>query len=207
MRAIVLHPYMGATISIVLEVVAALVPFGWGIDGLEAVARYSGRAGLLWFGLVFLISPMHRFAPGDLTRLALRQRRNVGLAFGYHHFVHLAFLLTYVSVSGKGINVARTLPGIVGYVFLFVMMATSSDEMVTRIGRRNRRRLHLTCLWYLWFIFLLTYVVRLVGMAPNVGGGTIEFVVCISFVLALAFARISAFAVSRRASASVAVAG
>jgi DMSO/TMAO reductase YedYZ heme-binding membrane subunit len=145
--------------------------------------------GLMWFALIFSISPWHYFAPSELTRMALRRRRHLGLAFGYHHLVHLALLLTYLGASGHGLNMSRAAGGMVGYVFLVVMMATSSDAAVRRLGPTNWKRLHRTGLWYLWIVFVLTYVPRLQGKVAIAGGGQAEYVACISLVFALAALR------------------
>jgi len=199
-RAVFEHPYRFVAIALALEAVAALALFGSGVEGLQAVARFSGRVGLFWFALVFSIAPLHHFLRSDWTRLAMRRRRHLGLAFGVHHLVHLAELLVYLQVSGNPLDPSRAAGGMLGYVFLVAMMATSSDAAVARLGAGNWKRLHRTGLWYLWIVFLITYSSRLAGKVPNAGGGTAEFVVCISVVLALAALRAAALVSKRRSS-------
>jgi DMSO/TMAO reductase YedYZ heme-binding membrane subunit len=202
LRPLLLHPYRFAALALVLEAVAAVAMFGTGVEGLQALARYSGRAGLLWFALVFSIAPLHRLAPGEWTRLALRRRRSLGLAFGAHHLVHLVELLTYLEVSGKGFDVSRAAGGMVGYAFLVAMMLTSTDKAVARLGAKNWKRLHRTGLWYLWIVFLLTYLPRVRGQRPTAGGGPLEWSVCLAIVVALAALRLAAFTARRRSLAS-----
>jgi sulfoxide reductase heme-binding subunit YedZ len=205
LRAILLHPYGAAATAIAIEAAVAFAAFGTGVDGLQALARYSGRAGLVWFALVFSISPWHQLARSQTSKLALRRRRHLGLAFGSHHLAHLAFLVTYNAAAGNELAFSRIAAGGLGYAALVVMMATSTDAAVARLGSKAWKRLHRTCLWYIWHIFFLTYAGRLAGTIPNPGGGTVEFLVCISIVLGIAGLRAAAFATrSRRRNTAVA---
>ncbi|MFN2378237.1 MAG: hypothetical protein ABR538_17035 [Candidatus Binatia bacterium] len=187
--ALLRHPFRFATLALLLEAAVAVGGFGWNLDGLQAVTRYSGRVGLLWFALVFSISPLHRLRPREWTRLALRRRRQLGLAFGYHHLVHLALVLSYLQASGRDLDPSRAAGGVLGYVLVVAMMLTSSDAAVATFGAHNWRRLHRAGLWYLWVAFLLTYLPRLQGKVENAGGGMAEFTACISLVLAIALLR------------------
>ena len=198
MRAVLEHPFRAATLSLLACALAALLLHGDGVEGLQALARYTGRAGFLWFALVFSISPWARLAPGDLARAALRARRGLGLAFGYHHFVHLAALLVYLRASGHELNAGRAAGGMVGYAVLALMMATSSDAAVRRLGPANWRRLHRAGLWYLWIVFLLTYLPRLLGKVPDAGGGPVEFTLAVALLAAILGLRVAAWRFARR---------
>jgi len=197
LRAILEHPFVAATLSLAACAVFALLLHGSGLDGLQALARYTGRAGLLWFAFVFSIAPWHRLAPSDRSRAALRARRRLGLAFGSHHFVHLAALLAYLAASGRELDTGRAAGGVAGYVVIALMMVTSSDAAVRRLGASNWRRLHRGGLWYLWIAFALTYAPRLFGQAPDAGGGMAEFVPCALLLVAIAGLRITAVLRSR----------
>ena len=199
MQLLLLYPYRVAAIAIAIEAIAAFGAFGTGIDGLQALARYSGRASMLLFAMIFAIAPWHRLARSETSKLALRRRRHLGLAFGSHHLVHLAFLITYNAAAGNEITLDRAAVGVLGYLAIVVMMATSTDAAVARLGAKNWKRLHRTCLWYIWLVFFLTYASRLAGKVPNPGGGTLEYVACVSIVLGVATLRIAAFATRRRA--------
>lgn len=194
MQALLRHPLRFVVACLAAEAAIAFAWFGTGVEGLQAVARYSGRLGLFWFGLAFLAGPWHRLAPSPLSRLALRNRRRVGLAFGVHHLVHLGWLLAYLSAAGQALDPARAAGGLVGYVVLVAMMATSTDAAVRRLGRSRWQRLHRSGMWYLWVAFLLTYVPRLQGKVPNAGGSAAEFVACLAVVVALGGLRLLALA-------------
>lgn len=193
MTALLQHPFRFVAVFLVAEAALAFAAFGAGAEGLQAVARYSGRLGLFWFGLAFAASAWHRLAPSPLTRLALSRRRQLGLAFGVHHLVHLGWLLAYLSAAGKALDPARAAGGLVGYVLLVAMMATSTDAAVRWLGRRRWQRVHRLGLWYLWIAFALTYVPRLQGKVPDAGGGTAEFVACLLVIAALGSLRLAAF--------------
>lgn len=198
MRYFLDHPSRFVPVALAVEGLAAIVGFGTGIDALQAFTRYSGRMGLAWFAVVFLVTPWHVFAPGELSRTALHARRQLGLAFGWHHLAHLAILLTYLHESGHELNLARAAGGMLGYAFLIAMMATSTDAAVRRLGPANWRRLHRTGLWLLWIIFLLTYVPRLQGKAASAGGNMTAYVASTSVIVAIAAARFAAFVARRR---------
>lgn len=156
----------------------------------QAVTRYTGRAGLVWFALIFTLAARHRFAGGPVLDDALR----VLVAFGVHHTVHLALLLTYLHAAGHPIVFARAAGGMVGYALLYAMIATASDRARLRMGPFRWKALHEISLWYLWIVFVLTYVPRLQGKVENAGGGTIEFVAAMTLLVALAAYRATALA-------------
>ena len=204
--AVVRHPYLIAAASLAFCAIAASVAFGTGIEGLQAVTRYTGRAGLFLFGFVFALAPWRRLWPSPFVNAAFRERRHFGLAFGAHHTVHLALLASYLARSGAPVHLSRIAAGALAYLALFVMMATSTDSAVRRIGAARWRTLHRTCLWYLWLVFVLTYVPRILGTAQNAGGGMAEFIFCLIVLFALATLRLAAFSTKKiRAHPSAAV--
>jgi sulfoxide reductase heme-binding subunit YedZ len=201
-RALLRHPFVAVAAVLAVEATVSLLAFGAGIEGLQALTRYSGRVGLLIFAVVFACGPLMRLSPGPLLRAVVSRRRQLGLAFGAHHLAHLAILLAYLRASGRDLDPARAAGGVLAYVVLLVMMGTSSDASVRALGPANWRRLHLAGLWYFWFAFLLTYVPRLQGRVPEAGGGMGEFVACASLVAGLAALRLASMAAGRRAGTS-----
>lgn len=198
LRAFVEHPFAGAVLLLAAEVAAAVLLFGTGIDGMQAAARYSGRFGLLPFALVFAAGPLARLRPGPLVKRAVARRRQLGLAFALHHFVHLALLVAYLHAAGKAFDPARAAGGALGYAFLAVMAATSNDASVRALGPSRWRVLHRIGAWYLWVAFLMTWVPRLQGQVEGAGGSPAAWAAGLAVVLALALLRGAAFAASRR---------
>src|SRR5205085_5777919 len=116
------------------------------------------------------------------------------LGFGVHHTVHLALLLSYLRAAGHPLDLSRAAGGMLGYVALFAMMATASGAARERLGSARWCAFHQAALWYLWIVFVLTYVPRVLGKLPNAGGGPFEFYSCLSLLVMLAVMRIGAFA-------------
>jgi methionine sulfoxide reductase heme-binding subunit len=189
-RAVAAHPYRFAALSLVACAVAALVGYGSGIDGLQAVTRYTGRAGLFWFAVVFVMAGSHRFSGDDDTGRALTITRG----FALHHTVHLGLLLTYLRASGHDIQLSRAAGGMLGYVLLYATVATSTAAAADRIGISRWRAFHQAGLWYLWIVFVLTYLPRILGKLPGAGGGPIEFLACMTLLMLIAATRLGALA-------------
>lgn len=191
MPTLLQRPFLTATASLAACALFAFLGFDSGVDRLQAFARYTGRAGLLWFALVFAVAPMHGLAPGPLTRIAMRRRRRLGLAFAYHHGVHLAALLTYLRASGHELDPGRAAGGMAGYVAIALMAVTSNDAAVRRLGARTWKMLHRGGLWYLWLVFGLTYGPRL-GRAETTAADAAIFTAALILLAALALLRVGA---------------
>jgi len=187
-RVLADHPYRCAVVSLVACALAAWAGYGAGMEGLHALTRFTGRAGLWWFAVIFVLAAKHRFADAAQARDGLR----IVLGFGLHHTVHLALLLAYLHASGHSLNVSRAAGGMFGYVLLFAMMATANESARERLGATRWRTLHQASLWYLWIVFVLTYLPRVLGKLPDVGGGPLEFAAGLSLLAALALYRLGA---------------
>ena len=188
LRAFAGHPYRYAALSLFACALAAYAGYGSGIEGLQAVTRYTGRAGLLWFSILFVLAAEHRYADTNRARQALAIVRG----FAVHHAVHLVLLLSYLEASGHPLVVSRAAGGMLGYVLLFAMAAASTDTARRRIGSTRWKALHQLGLWYLWIVFVLTYLPRLEGKLPDAGGGPKEFAACMLLLVVLAAFRVAA---------------
>jgi methionine sulfoxide reductase heme-binding subunit len=194
-RLLIRHPFRVAVLSLALCAMLAVAGFGTGIDGLQAVTRYTGRVGALWFALLFALSPWHALAPSPTSRLALVRRRSIGLAFGLHHGVHLALLLAYVRASNDAALSAAATLGALAYLFLLLMIVTSTDAAVARLGRSAWRRLHRAGLWMLWLVFFLTYLSRFERVAAGETSLQIEWLVPFAALALALIVRVRAFSV------------
>ncbi len=186
------HPFRIATILLVAVIGGALLSYGLTVDGAQAVARYTARLSFLIFALVFSISAGHRFFRSGLSAALLANRRRLGLTFAYVHFVHLACVGMYVWLSGASPQPIRLAGGALAYALLAAMAATSNDAAVKKLGHKNWKRLHTTGVYYLWFVFFMTYFPRLQGALPGVGGGMAEFIPLFVLLLAILGFRLAA---------------
>lgn len=191
MSALLQRPFFFASASLAACALLAFAGFDPGVEALRAFARYTGRAGLAWFALVFALAPLQRLAPGRLPPAAMRRRRQLGLAFAYHHAVHLAALLVYLRASGQELDPVRAAGGVAGYVAIALMAATSNDAAVRRLGAKGWKRVHRGGIWLLWLVFALTYGPRL-GRAGNSAADVAVFAGALALLGALAALRAAA---------------
>ncbi len=113
----------------------------------------------------------------------MRERRGLGLAFAAAHFVHLAALSAFFAISGDAPPVVTLVGGGLGYLGIAALVATSTDTAM-RAMRGNWLRLHRTVTWYIWAIFLLSYVRRAVA-AP-------EFILPVALLIVAAAVKLAA---------------
>ncbi len=76
------------------------------------------------------------------------------------HLIHgCAIVSLFTAFPGAYQTNAITLAGGgLGFVFIALMAATSSDAAFQKLGRARWTLLHRTGIWYLWFIFAFTFV-------------------------------------------------
>lgn len=173
-------------------VVLALLNHGWTIEGLQAVARYSGRLSLFVFSLIFLL---HNRPAGLLTRLLSDK---YFLIFAIAHGVHLVELLAFVYFSGAELIPYRLAGGMLAYALIFIMPWMHERFTQGQVTERRYKQLSLVYLYYVWFIFVMTYVPRVMGTLPNVGGSYGEFVALLGWVFFMLGIKVSQlFAKSR----------
>lgn len=136
-------------------------------------ARWTARAALPLFLIAFTTRAMAQFWPGASTRALLRRRRQWGLGFAVAHFIHLGALGYYVTraapvaerLSGFQLFV-ENVGGVVVFVFITLMAATSNDAAVRHLGRWWRR-LHVTGAYAIWGAFTLAYTGRFTDGDPD----------------------------------------
>ncbi len=132
-----------------------------GVDGWRALVRLSAQASLLFFVAAFAASSLRVFRRTPLTAWLLVNRRYVGLSFAASHTIHLLGIVALALTWPEFERGPETLIfGGLGYVFLYAMVATSFDGAVAWLGRRRWYQLHRTGMYYLWGIFMLSYVPR-----------------------------------------------
>jgi methionine sulfoxide reductase heme-binding subunit len=119
-------------------------------------ARYTARLSFPLFVTVFLSTPWNQLAPSAASRFVAKRRRSFGLAFATAHTIHLGALATYLQVVGEHPAPQRLAVGGAAYLGMFLMVATSTDGAVRRLGR-HWRTLHRVGLYLLWFVFAFTY--------------------------------------------------
>ena len=139
---------------------------GFSEEGVRSVVRSSAQIAVVTFSLAFAASSLRRVWASDLSAWLLRSRRHVGVGFGIAHVVHLGALVTLgVAFPDPFVSELDALTiggGGLAYLLLAAMMATSFDRPAAWLGRKRWKRLHTVGSYWLWVIFLQSYVGRVV---------------------------------------------
>jgi sulfoxide reductase heme-binding subunit YedZ len=153
-------------LGLLLVTVAVLAHDGTGETGLRAVVRVTALTSLLLFAAAFTASALQRLLRALLSRWLLANRRYLGVSFAVSHGVHLLAVLALSRlVPDFRANPTTVVFGGLGYVFIAAMTATSFDRTAAWLGARAWKRLHTVGVYYLWFIFFVSYAPRL-GTSP-----------------------------------------
>lgn len=156
-------PIVGWSSLLILVMVGAILAVrGCGDAGLRTTIRATAFTSLLLFTAVFTASSFHQTWPSTSTRWLLRNRRYLGVSFAVSHFTHLAGIVALAStVPAFRLQAVTVIGGGLAYVFIVAMTATSFDRTAAWLGPRAWRALHRTGAYYIWLIFLVTYLPRL----------------------------------------------
>jgi hypothetical protein len=165
--------------------ILAVINYGATLETLQAVTRFSGRVSLGIFSLIFLFQT-HRF-----VKLKNILSEKYFLIFAIAHGIHLLQLLTFIFTSGNELLPIRLVGGMLAYVLIFVMPYIQHLVEMKRIDESHLKRINLIYLYYVWFIFFMTYYPRVSGSLSNVGGTYKEFVILLAWVMFMLGIKIS----------------
>ncbi|MBK8290619.1 MAG: hypothetical protein IPK96_06355 [Flammeovirgaceae bacterium] len=154
----------------------AVINYGATLETLQAVTRFSGRASLAIFSLIFLFQK-HQYI--KLTSILSDKYYSI---FAIAHGIHLIQLLAFVYLSGNELIPIRLAGGFLAYVLIFAMPYVQYQFDLNKISLKAFSRLNLIYLHYVWFIFFMSYLPRVRGQLPDVGGSYSEFVVLLAWV-------------------------
>lgn len=174
--------------TLIIEVgiaLLAVINYGATLESLQAVTRFSGRASLLIFSLIFL------FQNHKHLNVKTILSEKYFLIFAIAHGIHLVELLSFVYLSGTPLIPIRLAGGFLAYVLIFIMPYMQSLFDRNKISLKAFSSLTLIYLYYVWFIFFMSYLPRVRGTLPNVGGSYSEFVVLLAWVSLLMGIKIS----------------
>jgi len=165
--------------TLIIEVgiaLLAVINYGATLESLQAVTRFSGRVSLAIFSLIFL------FQKHQYLNVKLILSEKYFLIFAISHGIHLIQLLTYVYLSGNELIPIRLAGGFLAYVLIFIMPYVQHLFEQSKISMKQYSTLTLIYLYYVWFIFFMSYLPRVRGELPHVGGSYSEFVVLLAWV-------------------------
>jgi hypothetical protein len=168
----------------VLVAVWAVMAYGWDLDGLQATTRFSGRLSLVLFSIIFLFSERNQ----SLTRPVLSDKPYT--AFAIAHGIHLIELLFFVWISKQELIPYRLDGGFLAYALIFIMPYVHHQYSNGAITKKKFRNIHIAYIYYVWLIFFMSYLPRVLGKLPNVGGSYPEFVALLAWVCMLLGAKV-----------------
>lgn len=188
--------FRNAVISVILLecLVAAFAFYHYGqtLEALQAVTRYSGRVSLFIFSIMFLLLPKHE---STLERLLSPRPFFI---FALAHGIHLVELLTYVYLSGNELIPIRLAGGFLAYALIFAMPVVKQYALAGKLTVGKYKIFQTLYLYYVWFIFFMSYLPRVQGKLPDVGGQYWEFVVLLAWVCMMLGMKLSAILLVKR---------
>jgi hypothetical protein len=158
-----------------LIILFSVVQEGTTLEALHVITRFSGRLSLLAFSLILLLYDRRGVIRLDIAFLL----------FAVLHGIHLVELLFYVRLSGVELIPIRVFGGFIAYALIFAMPFLVTRTEQGKLSIKNFHRVETIYFSYVWLIFFLTYLPRVMGTLPNVGGSFTEHVILFSWVIIL----------------------
>lgn len=152
------------TVGLSLLYFALLYYFG-GFDETTTrqAIRMSARVAVVLFCVAFGASAFHRLVKNGFSFWLLMNRKYFGISFAILHLIHLGFLLVLQQNFHPVFNMAKTislLGGGLAYVFVVLMLLTSFEFFSKYLTRKQWKILHTAGGYWIWFIFIRSYVKR-----------------------------------------------
>ena len=151
-----------------------IINYGWNVEGLQATTRFSGRFSLLIFSVLFL-----SHSPSAIYPWMSKKPFHI---FALAHGVHLVELLTFLYLSGTPVILYRVAGGFLAYSLIFLMPIFADRLEQGRFTEKKFVLARIVFQYFVWGIFFLTYLPRVRGSLPNVGGSYLEHVVLLGWV-------------------------
>jgi methionine sulfoxide reductase heme-binding subunit len=153
-----------AAVLLLILITANLLQHEFTEEFVRIVIRITARCSVALFLLAFTASSLRALWPTRLTAWQLQNRRYLGVAFAVSHFTHLAALFTLGACFPRPfideLNAVTLVGGGLAYLFLTLMTITSFVGPRRAIGERAWKILHTLGSYYIWLIFLNSYLSR-----------------------------------------------
>ena len=162
-------------ISIVL--ISVLID-GNSLTALQTITRFSGRLSLFLFSVIFLL-----YDKPQTINIWLSQK--FYLLFAIVHGIHLLELISFVYLSNASLIPIRVAGGFLAYLYIFLMPVFVKLQQSQRISSKTFSVLEIFFIYYVWLVFFLTYLPRVLGRLPEVGGSYNEHVALLGLVSVL----------------------
>jgi hypothetical protein len=164
--------------------IVAIIVDDISIEALHTATRFSGRLSLLFFSLILLVKDK---TAGSDRIISV----NPYLLFSILHGIHLAELLAFVSLSGIVLIPYRVLGGFAAYLFIFIIPYLAHLHRKGKLSAVKFQKTEAVFLLYIWFIFFMSYLPRVLGKLPDVGGTFTEHITLFAWVILVGALRLS----------------
>jgi methionine sulfoxide reductase heme-binding subunit len=155
--------YSTLMVALMLGIVGSI--YGFGETGMRVAIRLTARSSCMLFLLAFVGSSLAALWPNAGTQWLRSNRRYFGLSFAMSHAWHAIAIIGLAFIS-QGKAIGYSAGGMLGYIFIALMAATSSDRGMQWLGDscaprvRRWHILHTVGAYYLWLAFVVSFAKR-----------------------------------------------
>jgi hypothetical protein len=159
----------------------------------QATARLSGRVSLLYFSFLFVYTTLNPSVESDSEHLQIKYilARN----FAILHVIHWFLLATAVSMSGFNIVPYKLTGGALAYLMIVLLPFILNGKLFPNLSLRLALNIYLP---YVWLIFFVTYLTRVLGKAAPITGIMPAYYVLISITVGLMIWRVGILLKNRK---------
>jgi methionine sulfoxide reductase heme-binding subunit len=147
--------------TLIVSLVLGMIGLVHGLSetGLRIAIRFTARSSCILFLFAFIGSSLAALWPNAWTQWLRANRRYFGLSFAASHAWH-AIAIAGLALLSQGKALDYSLGGMLGYIFIALMAATSSDRGMQWLGDRRWHILHTVGAYYLWLAFTVSFAER-----------------------------------------------
>lgn len=162
-RLLRLLPY-GYCLEVFVLIMSYLESYGDTTAFFQAAARLSGRVSLLFFLIYAIYTTVYPSVKEDIE---IKVKTSLSKDFAIIHVIHWMFLAVAVTLSGFEIVFIRVIGGALAYLMIILMPLVYEKRL---FANRPLPMLENGYIIYVWFIFFMTYLPRILGKVPTATG-------------------------------------
>jgi VanZ family protein len=159
----------------------------------QASARLSGRVSLLYFSFLFIYTTLNPSIEPNSE--PLQAKYILARNFAILHVIHWFLLATAVSMSGFELVPTRLMGGALAYLMIVLLPFILNGKLFPNLSLRLALNVYLP---YVWLIFFVTYLTRVLGKAAPITGIMPAYYVLISITVGLMIWRVGILLKNRK---------
>jgi hypothetical protein len=159
----------------------------------QATARLSGRVSLLYFSFLFIYTTLNPSI--EPNSQSLQAKYILARNFAILHVIHWFLLATAVSMSGFNIVPYKLTGGALAYLMIVLLPFILNGKLFPNLSLRLALNIYLP---YVWLIFFVTYLTRVLGKAAPITGIMPAYYVLISITVGLMIWRVGILLKNRK---------